>query len=68
MTYCVKNYKTKKALVADVKSGMKVEVYEPGPFPCQKDGTVYLEGPHFPEPHRWYAKAVVENGFVVKVS
>ena len=31
------------------------------------NGTVCLEGPHYPEPHRWYAQATIENGVVVKV-
>lgn len=31
------------------------------------NGEVYLEGPHYPEPHRWYAQATIENGVVVKV-
>jgi hypothetical protein len=32
-----------------------------------ENGVVYLEGPHYPEPHRWYAQAVVEGGRVVRV-
>jgi hypothetical protein len=32
------------------------------------NGRVTIEGPHYPEPHRWYANAVLENGEVVKVS
>jgi hypothetical protein len=31
------------------------------------NGSVTLEGPHYPEPHRWYAQATIENGVVVKV-
>jgi hypothetical protein len=30
-------------------------------------GKVYLEGPHYPEPHRWYAEAELEDGFITKV-
>ncbi len=30
-------------------------------------GTAYCEGPHYPEPHRWYAEVKVENGIVIKV-
>lgn len=32
-----------------------------------ESGKVYLEGPHYPEPHTWYAEAWLENGCVVKV-
>lgn len=68
MAYTVKNYKTKKALIEDVLSGVTVEVYQPGPFgPDVRDGETALEGPHYPEPHRWYAGAVVKNGAIVVV-
>jgi hypothetical protein len=30
-------------------------------------GTVYLEGPHFPLPHRWYATGVMKDGVLVSV-
>ena len=65
--YCLPNFKTKKALKEAVAAGKKVTVFSPGPFPCSQNGDITLEGPHYPEPHRWYAQAVVENGVVVKV-
>lgn len=68
MTYCVKNYKTKKALKEDLAAGIEIKCYEPGMGSVPENGTVYLEGPHYPEPHRWYAKATIENNRVVKVS
>jgi hypothetical protein len=48
-----------------------VEVYQPngdltGTTP-PRNGRVYLEGPHYPEPHRWYAQAELKDGVVVKV-
>ena len=68
--YTVKNFKTKKALKEAVADGENVCIYQPGPFGGNepKNGKVYLEGPHYPEAHRWYASATVENGVVVKVS
>ena len=30
-------------------------------------GTACVEGPHFPESHKWYATVTVEKGIVVKV-
>ena len=42
-------------------------VYSPGPFPAKTDGTEYAEGPHYPEPHRWYAEVEVRGGRVVRV-
>lgn len=69
MAYTVKNYPTKKALKDDLKKGVPIEVYQPGPFgPDVADGRTALEGPHYPEPHKWYASAVIEDGKVVKVS
>ena len=66
--YTVKNYRTKKALKEDVVAGVKVDTFQPGGFfPAKTDGKVYLEGPHYPEPHRWYAQAIVKDGLVVSV-
>lgn len=66
------NFKTKKALKDAVKAGKRVTVYQPnsdltGATPPE-NGTVYLEGPHSPAPHTWYAKAELKEGIVVKVS
>lgn len=64
--YTVENFKTKKALKEAVASGKKVETFQPGGmFPAKKDGSVSLEGPHYPAAHSWYASAVVKDGFVV---
>jgi len=32
-----------------------------------RNGTVYLEGPHYPEAHKWYARAEVKDGYIIKV-
>ena len=67
--YTRTNFKTKKSLREAVAAGVKVTVYQPGPFGGNEpsDGTVTLEGPHFPEPHRWYAQATLKNGQIVGV-
>jgi len=65
MTYVNPNFKTKKALKEALTSGIPVEVYQPGQGSVPRDGTVYLEGPHYPEPHRWYAVGKMENGRLV---
>lgn len=69
MAYTDINFKTKKALKEAVERGERITVHQPGGFfpDPPPNGTVYLEGPHYPEPHRWYASAVLENGVVVKV-
>ncbi len=66
--YTTVNYKTKKALIEAVKAGVKVTTYQPGGmFPATRNGSITLEGPHFPAPHTWYAQATVQDGIIVKV-
>ena len=65
--YTVKNYRTKKALKTDVANGVKVATFQPGPFYAATDGVEFLEGPHYPEPHRWYAQVVLRDGLVIRV-
>jgi len=69
VAYCDTNFKTKKALKDAVAEGKQVTVFQPGPFGgnVPRDGKVYLEGPHYPEPHKWYAEATLKDGVVVKV-
>lgn len=69
MAYTEKNFKSKKALKEALKAGERIAVYQPGPFgPDVADGSVALEGPHYPEPHRWYASATIQDGVVIAVS
>lgn len=66
--YTVTNYKTKKAMIADFKSGKSIEVYQPsGMFAGPSSGSVCIEGPHYPEPHRWYAAATIKDGMITAV-
>ena len=65
--YVEPNFHTKKALKVAVEGGASVHVFSPGPFPCPQNGEVSVEGPHYPEPHRWYARVQVLNGRVMKV-
>ena len=67
MSYVSPNFKTKKALKDALKDGKVIEVYQPGLGTVPVNGTVYLEGPHYPEPHRWYAEGTMAGGRLVKV-
>ncbi len=80
MAYTTHNYPTKKALKEAVKaweSDSKVSANRRGAVTCYNPGlgpnlsnftgTVYLEGPHYPKPHSWYAEAEMKDGKVVKV-
>ena len=66
------NFRTKKALKEAVAAGKVVTVYQPNSditgHEAPSNGRVSLEGPHYPEPHRWYASAELKDGRVVKVS
>lgn len=65
--YVTPNFKSKKALKEAVAAGQRVEVFSPGPFPCNQNGSECVEGPHYPEPHRWYATVTVQDGLVKSV-
>ena len=63
------NFKTKKALKEAVAEGQSVHCHQPGGlFPSQTDGSIVLEGPHYPKPHRWYASCIIRDGVIVKGS
>jgi hypothetical protein len=61
------NFKSKKALREALVSGQELFCYSPGPFPCPDNGWIALEGPHYPQPHKWYAEAFLNNGKIEKV-
>lgn len=71
MAYTSTNFKTKKELKLAVESGRKISVYTPGGmFPDPQPGSkCAVEGPHYPQPHKWYASVQLDNdGYIVKVS
>lgn len=67
--YVSPNFKTKKALKEAVKAGQDVTIFQPGPFGGNepKNGKVSVEGPHYPQPHSWYARLELQDGKVIKV-
>jgi len=67
--YTSRNFKTKKQLKEAVANGEQITVFQPGPFGGNepRDGAVVLEGPHYPQPHTWYASATLKDGVIVKV-
>lgn len=67
MSYVEPNFKSKKALKEAVAAGEQVTVFNPGLGVAPTNGVAYIEGPHYPKPHSWYAQVVVENGLVTKV-
>ncbi len=65
--YTVTNFKNKKALKEAVAAGKEVKLYAPGMGEPTRDGKEYVEGPHYPEPHKWYAQVTMKDGIVVSV-
>ena len=72
--YTHKNFKSKKELKAAVDAfnagtGPKVTYFQPGPFGGNepKDGTFCIVGPHYPQPHRFYATCAAKDGAIIKV-
>ena len=63
------NFKTKKAIKDAIAEGKRITVYQPGPFGGNEptDGDVTLEGPHYPEPHKWYARGTLKDGVLVSI-
>ncbi len=67
--YTIENFKTKKQLLNAFHSGEEIRCFQPGPFGPQadKNGWVAIEGPHYPQPHRFYAQAFLEDGIIKKI-
>jgi hypothetical protein len=63
------NYKTKRQLREAVADGQRIGVHQPGPFGGDEptNGRVALEGPWFPQPHRWYATVTLVDGVIATV-
>ena len=67
MAYVSPNYKSKAAVKRALAQGIQVTVFQPGLGTVPDNGRIALEGPHYPEPHRWYAEGTMENGKLVRV-
>ena len=66
--YVDPNFPTKKAFREAVEAGKNVYLYQPGLGPdAPENGTVAVEGPHYPQPHTWYATVTIKDGKVVSV-
>jgi len=61
------DFKSAAALKRALNAGEKIRCYSPGVFPCPTNGTISLEGPHYPKPHTWYATGEMKDGLLVSV-
>lgn len=67
MAYADVNFKSKKSFKEAVATGKQIRCFCPGIGTVPENGKVCVEGPHYPEPHKWYAEVEIKNGVVVKV-
>lgn len=70
MSYTEVNFKTKKAVKeAILKDGFNVKCYNPGLGGDLSNytGVVNLEGPHYPQPHKWYGQGKMVNGVLISI-
>ena len=68
MTYVSPNFNSRATLQRALANKETIEVFEPGLGTVPESGTVWLEGPHYPEPHQWYAKGIMKDGKLKSVS
>ena len=66
--YAETNFPSKKALKDAVAAGQRVRLFSPGYGEPVRDGKEFVEGPHAPKPHKWYATVEMKDGVVTKVS
>ena len=66
--YASVDFKTKKAFREAVQRGEQVTLFNPGIFgePAE-NGREFVEGPHYPKPHTWYAQVEMKDGVVQSV-
>ena len=66
--YTERNYKSKKELVTAFASGKIIGVFQPGPFGGGPiNGQECIEGPHYPEPHRFYVTVTCKDSVIVAI-
>lgn len=67
MAYVDPNYKSKKEFIAAVKAGVQHRPYTPGGMFAgpPSNGSACIEGPHYPQPHKWYSSVTLKDGVVV---
>jgi len=65
--YVSSNPKSKAALKRLLATGERQTVFQPGLGTVPYNGTVSLEGPHYPKAHTWYGTGTMKDGVLVTV-
>lgn len=68
MAYTSINFPSKVAVKRAIEAGTTITVYQPGLGDVPFNGTISLEGPHYPKPHRWYGTGTIKDGILVKIT
>ena len=67
MAYLTSNPPSKAEAKRRLASGKVLEVFQPGLGTVPLNGTIAIEGPHYPKPHSWYGIATIKDGIVVAI-
>jgi hypothetical protein len=59
--YTSTNFKSKKLLKEAVARGERITIFAPGLGTPIQNGREFLEGPHYPQPHKWYAEVEMKE-------
>jgi hypothetical protein len=70
--YTSRNFRTKKAVKEAIDAGIRITVYQPNDcFGVHNrdldNGTFTVEGPHYPEPHKWYGTITMKDGWAISI-
>lgn len=66
--YVSQNPKSKAELKRWIAAGRQVRLQSNSPFDNPpENGVATVEGPHYPQPHRWYGQVTVKDGIIVSV-
>ena len=68
--YLYPEMKSKVAYKRAIAEGVEIKAYEMYPWGKKRlfNEVTVFEGPHYPKPHKYYGKAVVKNGLVIKIT
>jgi len=68
--YIDTNPKSKAQIKRDIAAGVVMTAFQPNNMfgvVAPQNGTVTVEGPHFPKAHTWYGQATIKDGKVVAI-
>lgn len=66
--YLSENFKSKAAAKRALADGQVIRLVSNSPYDgTNPNGKVHIEGPWYPEPHKWWGVATAVNGTVIKI-